>query len=72
MYFNGSLNLDSAGVGIFFIYPSRDHLRYVLWIHFLASNNTTEDKACLHVLRIAVELGVKRLLVYDNSTLVIN
>ena len=30
MYFDDSLNLDGAGVGIFFIYPSRDHLRYVL------------------------------------------
>ena len=30
MYFDGSLNLDGAGAGIFFISPSRDHLRYVL------------------------------------------
>ena len=72
MYFDGYLNLDGAGAGIFFISPSRDHLRYVLRIHFLASNNATEYEACLHGLRIAVELGVKRLLVYDDSMLVIN
>ena len=30
MYFDGFLNLDGAGAGIFFISPSRDHLRYVL------------------------------------------
>jgi len=72
MYFDGSLNLDGAGVGIFFISPSGDHLRYVLQIHFPASNNVTEYKACLHGLHIAVELGVKHLLVYDDSALVIN
>ena len=72
MYFDGSLNLDGAGVGIFFISPSRNHLRYVLRIHFLASNNAAVYEACLHGLRIAVELGVKCLLVYSDSALVIN
>ena len=72
MYFDGSLNIDKAGAGIFFISPSGDHLRYVLWIHFLASNNTTEYEACLHGLCIAIELGVNRLLVYGDSALVIN
>ena len=72
MYFDGSLNLDGAGAGIFFISPSRDYLRYVLRIHFPASNNATEYEACLHGLRIAVELGVKCLLVYGDSALVIN
>ena len=72
MYFDGSLNLDGAWAGIFFISPSGDHLRYVLRIHFPASNNVAEYEACLHGLRIAIELGVKYLLVYVDSTLVIN
>ena len=72
MYFDGSLNLDNARAGIFFISPSGDHLRYVLRIHFPTSNNAAEYKACLHGVHIAIELGVKRLLVYDDSALVIN
>ena len=72
MYFDGSLNLDGARAGIFFISPSEDHLQYVLWIHFPASNNAAVYEACLHGLRIAIELGVKCLLVYDDSMLVIN
>ena len=72
MYFDGSLNLDGAGVGMFFISPPGDHLRYVLQIHFPASYNVVEYKTCLHGLRIAIKLGVKCLLVYDDSTLVIN
>jgi hypothetical protein len=37
MYFDGSLNIDGAGVGVYFISSSRDRLSYVLWIHFKAS-----------------------------------
>ncbi|XP_066311024.1 uncharacterized protein [Miscanthus floridulus] len=72
MYFDGALNINSAGAGILFIMPTKDKLRYVLWINFSASNNAAEYEACLHRLRIALELGVKRLMVYGDSTLVIN
>ena len=72
MYFDGALNINGAGAGILFITPTKDKLCYVLRIHFLASNNATEYEACLHGLCIAVELGVKRLMVYRDSALVIN
>ncbi|XP_066341148.1 uncharacterized protein [Miscanthus floridulus] len=72
MYFDGALNINSAGAGILFITPTKDKLRYVLRIHFLASNNAAEYEACLHGLRIAVELGIKCLMVYRDSALVIN
>ena len=72
MYFDGSLNLDGVEASMYFISPSRDKLRYVLRIHFWASNNATEYEAALHDLRIAIELGVKRLMVYGDSALVIN
>ena len=72
MYFDGALNINSAGVGILFITSTKDKLRYVLRIHFPASNNIAKYEACLHGLRIAVELGVKRLMVYGDSMLVIN
>jgi ribonuclease HI len=72
MYFDGCLKIDGARAGIYFISPSRDNLRYVLRIHFQASNNAAEYEAALHGLRIAVELGVKCLMVYGDSALVIN
>ena len=72
MYFDGSLNLDGAGAGIYFISPSGDKLRYVLHLHFPASTSTAEYEAALHGLRIAVELRVKRLQVYSDSALMIN
>ena len=72
MYFDGSLNIDGAGAGVLFVSPSKEQLRYVLRIYFPASNNAAEYEACLHGLRIAVELGVKHLYVYGDSALVIN
>jgi ribonuclease HI len=72
MYFDGSLNIDGAGAGVLFISPTNEQLRYVLIIYFPASNNAAEYEACLHGMRIAVELGVKCLHVYGDSALVIN
>ena len=72
MYFDGTLNINGAGASILFITLTKDKLRYVLQIHFLASNNAVEYEACLHGLHIAVELSVKCLMVYGDSALVIN
>ncbi|XP_066333573.1 uncharacterized protein [Miscanthus floridulus] len=72
MYFDGALNIEGARAGILFVTPSKEELRYVLWIHFPASNNAAECEACLHDLCIATELRVKRLMVFGDSTLVIN
>jgi ribonuclease HI len=72
MYFDGSLNIDGVGAGVYFISPSGDRLSYFLHIHFKASNNAAEYEAALHGLRIAVELDIKRLMVFGDSALVIN
>jgi len=72
MYFDGSLNINGASAGILFISPDKDKLRYVLRILFPASNNVAEYEACLHDIRLAVKLGVKRLYVHGDSALVIN
>jgi ribonuclease HI len=72
MYFDGSLNFDGTSASVLFISPTNEQLRYVLRIYFPASNNAIEYEACLHGMRIAVELVVKCLYVYDDSALVIN
>ena len=72
MYFDGALNINGAGAGILFITLTKDKLRYVLRIHFLASNNAAKYEACLHGLHITIELGIKCLMVYGDSALVIN
>jgi ribonuclease HI len=71
MYFDGSLNIDGAGAGVYFISPSGDKLSYVLQIHFKASNNAVEYEAALHGLSIIVELDIILLMVFSDSALVI-
>jgi hypothetical protein len=61
MYFDGSLMKTGAGAGLLFISPLAKHLRYVMRLHFPASNNMAEYEALVNGLRIAVELGVRRL-----------
>jgi hypothetical protein len=59
MYFDGALNLEGAGACVLFISPQGEQLKYVLQIHYKASNNDTEYEALIHMLRIAVSLGIK-------------
>jgi ribonuclease HI len=71
MYFDGALNIKGAGVGVLLISPQGEQLKYVLQIHYKASNNGAEYEALIHGLRIAVSLGIKRLLASGDSKVVI-
>jgi ribonuclease HI len=71
MYFDGSLKLQGAGAGILFIAPGGEQLRYALQLLFLASNNAAEYEALVHGLNIAVSLGIKKLMMYGDSLIVI-
>ena len=59
MFFDGSVMKTGAGAGLLFISPLGDHIRYVIRLHFPASNNMAEYEALLSGLCIAIELGVK-------------
>jgi ribonuclease HI len=59
MYFDGSLMKMGAGAGLLFISPLGVHMRYVIRLHFPASNNVAEYEALVTGLRITVELGVR-------------
>jgi ribonuclease HI len=72
MYFDGSLMKSGAGAGLLFISPLGKHVRYVLRLHFLASNNVAEYEALVNGLRITVELGVRRLDARGDSQLIID
>jgi ribonuclease HI len=58
MFFDGSLMKTEASAGLLFISPLGKHLRYVLHLHFPASNNAAEYEALVNGLRIAIELGI--------------
>jgi ribonuclease HI len=72
LYFDGSVMKTGAGAGLLFVSPLGEHMRYAVRLHFPASNNMAEYEALLCGLKIAIELGVKRLDVRGDSQLVID
>ena len=67
MYFDGSLMKTGVGVGLLFVSPLRVHMRYMIRLHFAASNNAVEYEALVNGLQITIELGVRRLDVRGDS-----
>jgi ribonuclease HI len=72
MNFNGSKMLGGLGASIVFTSPNGDKLQYVLQIHFRASNNVAEYEALVHGLKLAKEIGIRRILCFGDSDLVVH
>ena len=72
MYFDGSLMKKGTGAELVFISPLGVRMRYMVCIHYPSSNNVAEYEALINGLRIAIELGIRRLDVRGDSQLVID
>jgi ribonuclease HI len=72
LYFDGPVMKTGAGVGLLFVSPLGEHMRYVVRLHFPTSNNMAEYEALLCGLKIVIETGIKRLDVRGDSQLVID
>jgi hypothetical protein len=57
IYFDNSLKLEGAGVGVLLISPKVEQLKYVLQIFWKVSNNKTKYKALLHGLHLTISLA---------------
>jgi ribonuclease HI len=71
MYFDGALNLEGVGAGALLISPQGEQFKYLLQIQYKASKNGAEYEALIHGLRMAVSLGIKQLLAFGDSKVVI-
>ena len=74
MYFDGAFSLQGAGAGVLLVAPTGEHLKYVIQMHFpreVSTNNMTEYEGLLAGLRIATDLGIKKLIVRGDSQLVV-
>jgi ribonuclease HI len=72
MNFDGSKLLGGLGAGIVLTSPKGDKLQYVLQMHFRASNNVTEYEALVHGLKMAKQIGIRRILCFGDSNLVMH
>ncbi|XP_072147899.1 uncharacterized protein [Setaria viridis] len=62
----------NSGAGVILISPDGNRLRYVIRLHFQASNKVVEYEALINGLRIAVKLSVTWLYVRGESKLVVD
>ena len=71
MHFDGSKMRFGLGAGIVLTSPKNDKLSYILQIHFTSSNNVAEYEALVHGIRLAKEIGIRRIFCYGDSDLVV-
>jgi hypothetical protein len=57
--FNGSLQLQGAGAGILVTSSKGESFKYVMQMHFPASNNAVEYESLFHCLWIATALSIR-------------
>jgi ribonuclease HI len=72
MYFDGSLMKSGARAGLVFVSPLSVHMRYMIRIHFPASNNVAEYEALVNGLHITTKLGIRWLDVRSDSQLIVD
>jgi hypothetical protein len=72
MNFDGSKILGGLGASVVLTSPKGDKLQYVLQMHFRASNNVAEYEALVHGLKLAKEIGIRRILYFGDSDLVVH
>ena len=72
MYFDGSLMKTGEGTGLLFISPLGVHMRYMVRLHFAASNNVAEYEALINGLQVTIKLGARCLDARGDSQLVMD
>jgi ribonuclease HI len=72
MNFDGSKMRGGLGASVFLTSPKGCKLHYVLQIHFTASNNVAKYEAPVHGLKLAKEIGIRRILCSGDSDLVVH
>jgi ribonuclease HI len=72
MNFDGSKMCGGLGAGVVLISPKGYKLLYVPQIHFIALNNIAKYEALVHGLKLAKEIGIRRILCFGDSDLMVH
>ncbi|XP_074283500.1 uncharacterized protein LOC141608048 [Silene latifolia] len=72
LYFDGDSNNMGCGIGVLIISPRGEHVPVSIKLDFAVTNNAVEYEACLLGLQSTNKLGVMKLTVQGDSSLVIN
>ncbi|XP_039166737.1 uncharacterized protein LOC120292553 [Eucalyptus grandis] len=71
MYFDGAVNLAGSGTGAVLISPDGQHYPVAAKLTFPCTNNIVEYEACILGLQAAIDMKIRKLQVYGDSTLII-
>ncbi|XP_050920067.1 uncharacterized protein LOC127137671 [Lathyrus oleraceus] len=72
LMFDGASNAIGHGIGAVLMSPKNFHLPFTAKLYFTCTNNMAEYEACILELEEAIELKIKVLEVFGDSTLVIH
>lgn len=72
LVFDGASNAHGNGIGATITYPNNFHLPFTTRLCFECTNNMAEYEACIFSIEAAIDLRIKILKVYGDSTLVIS
>ncbi|XP_071704669.1 uncharacterized protein [Rutidosis leptorrhynchoides] len=72
LYTDGTSGPEGAGAGLLLTGPDKEEHTYALRLNFKATNNEAEYEALLAGIRLAKEIGIKKLQAYVDSQLVAN
>lgn len=71
LHIDGSSASEKSGAGVILTNPNGEEAEFAINLGFKASNNEAEYEALVHGLEIADKMGVKKLVVYSDSQLVV-
>ena len=72
LYFDGASNQKGCGVGVLLVSPKEEHVPISIKLDFDVTNNAAEYEACVVGLETALALGVKKLRIFGDCSLIIN
>ena len=72
LIFDGAVNTYGNGIGAIIVTPQGSHIPFTARLTFKCTNNEAEYEACIMGLEEAIDLRIKYLDVYEDSSLVIN
>jgi ribonuclease HI len=72
MRFDGALNSLGKGVGAVLISPGGKHYPVAAKLKFKCTNNVAEYEACALGIKMALDMKIKKLMVYGDSSLIIH
>ena len=72
LMFDGASNAMGHGIGVVMMSPKDHHSPFTIKLYFDCTNNIGEYEACIMGIEATIDLRIKILELYEDSSMVIN